>query len=132
MTARSGRHYRAALSSCAVENVRYRLGQIPLVEHDNEDRWFETHDSSGSCQVVALFDGHDGPRAVDDVCKYFKSRLARIRSVTLEKTLQELFVEAEGGFFENIRVCLEEIQKLQNIIPQVVVIIPAPHPSMHT
>ena len=113
----SGHHYRA-LSACTIENVRYRLGDTPLFEHDNEDRWFETHDVSKPYQVVALFDGHDGPRAVDYVRKYVKNELERARSVTLT-TLQELFVETETDFFENIRIYVEERQRLRNAIPPV-------------
>eukprot|EP00731_Ephydatia_muelleri_P028856 Em0020g500a len=98
-----------------VENVRYRLGEKPHVEHDNEDRWFEIN-SRRSYQVVALFDGHDGPLAVDHVREYVNSRLKGTRSVTLT-TLQGLFVETESNFFDSIRAYVEERQRLQNTIP---------------
>ena len=116
--------YHRPLSACTVENVRYRLAETPHVEHDNEDRWFETHDVSGSYQVVALFDGHDGRLAVDRVCEYVKIRLPveEAESVTLT-TLQKLFAETERNFFDNIRAYLEERQRLQNTIPSVGVVI---------
>ena len=113
-------------SACSVENVRYRLGEKPHVEHDNEDRWFEIN-SRWSYQVVALFDGHDGPLAVDHVREYVNSRLEGTRSVTLT-TLQELFVETESNFFDSIRAYVEERQRLQNTIPPVGVE-PSPTPQ---
>ena len=129
--------YHRPLSACTVENVRYRLAETPHVEHDNEDRWFETHDVSGFYQVVALFDGHDGRLAVDRVCEYVKIRLPveEAESVTLT-TLQKLFAETERNFFDNIRAYLEERQRLQNTIPSVGVVIrprippPPPPPSI--
>ena len=107
-----------APSYCTVENVRYRPGELPKVEHSNEDRYiFVAPKASTRYQVVALFDGHDGPRAVDHVCKYVENRLntTRPKSVNVS-TLENVFLETEKNFFETIRVYVEEKQALEAIM----------------
>ena len=111
------------LQECAhytVENVRYDLGEPPMVEHSNEDRFFV---ASTGYQVVALFDGHDGSRAVDHVCQYVGNRLNMTKPESVNmSTLENVFLETEKNFFETIRDCVKEKQALEAIIPSVSVV----------
>ena len=101
-----------------VENVRYHPGEPPSVEHSNEDRYFVAPKASNRYQVVALFDGHDGPRAVDHVCKYVGNRLNTTRSKSVN-ALRKVFLETESKFFESIGVYVKEKQALEAVIPLV-------------
>ena len=106
------------LSAGTLENVRYRLGEPPHAEHVNEDRWFDAR--GGRCQVMALFDGHDGPRAVDHVLKYVSKQVKkRKKSEMILTTLQDMFLETENHFFSNISAAVEEKQRLEAVIPPV-------------
>ena len=106
------------LSAGTLENVRYRLGEPPHAEHVNEDRWFDAR--GGCCQVMALFDGHDGPRAVDHVLKYVSKQVNKRKgSHMILTTLRDIFLETENHFFSNISAAVEEKQRLEAVIPPV-------------
>ena len=112
-------NFKPALYSIGtVENVRYHLGEPPKVEHSNEDRYFVAPKASTRYQVLALFDGHDGPRAVDHVCKYVGNRLNTTRPKSVD-ALRDVFLETESKFFDSIGVYVKEKQALGAVIPPV-------------
>ena len=107
-----------SLSVCTFENVRYRLGESPHAEHVNEDRWFDVR--GGRCQVMALFDGHDGPRAMDHVCRYVGEQVEKRKGSDMRlATLRDMFIETDSNFFGNISAYTEEKQTLEAVIPPV-------------
>ena len=69
---------------------------------------------------MALFDGHDGPRAVDHVCRYVGEQVEKRKGSDMRlTTLRDMFIETDSNFFGNISAYTEEKQRLEAVIPPV-------------
>ena len=112
-------------SEATVENARYRPGGEPTSDHQNEDRFFSLEQENST--VFAVFDGHDGSRAVGFVSsiymEYFKTdswkNVTAFYMTEVEEALREFFRAAETEFFKNIRSYTLEKNRLQAVIPKV-------------
>ena len=114
----------SVVSAATVENVRYRLGDAPQLDHWNEDARFIINDQP-RFKVMAVFDGHDGSNAVELVCNHFyelftKQFLHEVKEQgDVGKVLEKFFYSAESAFFKHIEEFVVRKQALQSCIPEV-------------
>ena len=103
------------------ENARYHLGGKASSEHQNEDRYFTTHEEKFN--AFAVFDGHDGPTAANYARGQFQRLVMGIVNNypedQISAQLKECFAVVESNFFKTIQVYIDEKRNLQKVIPPV-------------
>ena len=119
-------HTKGFYSSASVENARYRLNQSPIPDHDNEDRHFSI--DKGNYQVFGVFDGHDGPRAVEFAVKRmteffgmqsWETVMKGEDSALVTTCLEEFFKTTEKEFFDYISHDVGFKEAISACIPKV-------------
>ena len=102
-------------------NARYHLGGKASSEHQNEDRYFKTHEAKFN--ACAVFDGHDGPTAVNYVRGQFQRLVMDVVNSypedQISAQLKECFTVVESNFFKTIQAYIDEKRNLQEVIPPV-------------
>ena len=112
-------------SLSTLENARYSLESGAKSDHPNEDRHFALE--MRTFKAFAVFDGHDGERAVGFASSYLRElfyNLSWERAIAsggeiVPKALEEFFKATEKEFFKSIRQYINEVQSLKAAIPPV-------------
>ena len=112
-------------STSTLENSRYSLESGPKPDHPNEDRYFTVE--RRTFKAFAVFDGHDGERAVGFASSYMRElffntsweRAVANGGEIVPKALEEFFKATEREFFKSIRSVIDEVQSLKAVIPPV-------------
>jgi len=115
-------------SVCTVTNERYALDASSSKDHDNEDDLLIHANNNSLCMCV--FDGHDGPRAVQFVKRYMKVNIFDTKSWIklsevdiqdeMESALAEFIKVTDSDFFKSIKQFIDEKLYLQSQIPKVI------------
>ena len=111
---------RICSSEATLGNARYERGGHARPDHENEDRCFSTHD--GKFAAFAVFDGHDGPIAVDCAHREFLRLIGVLNGRTkdgINGALSQCFDSVESTFFKSIQEHISEKDSLQARIPRV-------------
>ena len=118
---------RLKYSAASLINARYEMGKEPSSYHDMEDRYF-VENNEPHAMVFCVFDGHDGPNAVNFVSKKLKhifrskswrtiiSVLTVERNDTIVRALREFFMTVDKEYFDVRRDHIIEKQRLQRIL----------------
>lgn len=112
-------------STSTLENARYSLESGSKPDHQNEDRYFAME--TRTFKTFAVFDGHDGERAVGFASSYMRElfyntsweRAVANGGEIVPKALEEFFKATDREFFKNIRNVIDEVQTLKAAIPPV-------------
>ena len=112
-------------SLSTLENARYSLESGGMPDHPNEDRHFALE--TRLFKAFAVFDGHDGERAVGFASSYMRELFYNVsweRAVAnggeiVPKALEEFFKATDREFFKSIRQYINEVQSLKAAIPPV-------------
>jgi len=114
-------------SSATLDNARYELSKYPRREHENEDGYFTKE--KDNCKVFAVFDGHDGSRAVGftsnymaqlfDMPSWHKVVDNKESDDQLRHMLKEFFRATEDSFFQSIAWEIEKKEVYSALIPPV-------------
>ena len=112
-------------STSTLENARYSLESGSKPDHPNEDRYFASE--TRTFKAFAVFDGHDGERAVGFASSYLRElfynpsweRAVASGGEIVPKALEEFFKATDREFFKSIRSVIDEVQTLKAAIPPV-------------
>lgn len=112
-------------STSTLENARYSLESGSKPDHQNEDRYFAME--TRTFKAFAVFDGHDGERAVGFASSYLRQlfyntsweRAVANGGEIVPKALEEFFKATDKEFFKSIRNVIDEVQTLKAAIPPV-------------
>ena len=112
-------------TTSTLENARYSLEEGSKPDHPNEDRYFALE--TRTFKAFAVFDGHDGERAVGLASSYMRELFYNVsweRAVAkggevVPQALEEFFKATDREFFKSIRQYITELQSLKAIIPPV-------------
>ena len=104
-------------------NARYSSVDAPQPDHWNEDAHFIITEQP-RFKAMAVFDGHDGPNAVELVGGHFHELFTRqflheVKEQDVCRVLEKFFASAEHQFFQRIQMFIAEKKALQSRIPEV-------------